>query len=80
MEKELNLTGDQAEAIGGILTNHIRQHFQMTLDMMAGKKARGEMLAEKAGDAEEEEPEQPRSWFAVTQCFPMVANSRTVLD
>jgi hypothetical protein len=57
MEKLLNLSGTQAETIGSILTNHIRRHFQMTFDMIAGKQTREEMIAENAGDTHNEEAE-----------------------
>jgi hypothetical protein len=37
MKKMLNLSGDQEQAIGNIMTNHIQRQSQMTLDIMLGK-------------------------------------------
>jgi RNA polymerase sigma factor (sigma-70 family) len=37
MKKILNLGGDQEQAIGNIMTNHIQRQSQMTLDLMLGK-------------------------------------------
>ena len=56
MKTMLNLSSDQEQAIGNIMTNHIQSQSQMTLDLMLGKSTPEQQKAQATaiGDQEAE--------------------------
>jgi RNA polymerase sigma factor (sigma-70 family) len=54
MKKALNLSGDQAQAISTIMTNHIQRQSQMTLDSMMGKLTPEQAQAQAGASGDEQ--------------------------
>jgi Spy/CpxP family protein refolding chaperone len=57
MKKMLNLTDDQAQAIGDIMQKHIQDESQMTMDLMTGKSTPEQQTALVVGDKDEQQTE-----------------------
>jgi hypothetical protein len=54
MKQALNLSGDQAQTIGNIMTNHIQRQSQMTLDSMMGKLTPEQAQAQAGASGDEQ--------------------------
>ena len=54
MKKMLNLTDDQAQAVGDILQKHVHDRTQMAMASMTGNKLTPEQMQAMAGDADDE--------------------------